>query len=52
MALAQDDEVVQALLLNRLNEALDEGVCVRRPESSLADRDSPVLKVPIDGLGL
>jgi hypothetical protein len=37
---AEDHEVVQALLLNRLNHPFDEGVRVRCPEGCLANVDA------------
>ena len=43
--LTKNNEVVEALLLDRLDEPLHEGVRVRRPEGRFIDRDSAVLEI-------
>jgi hypothetical protein len=49
--LAKDHEVVQAFLLDCLDESLDVGIRVRGAEGGLPDLDLCVSQVLINGLG-
>jgi len=49
--LAEDHEVIEALLLDRLNEPLHEGVRVRRPEGRATHLDSGLGQILVDRRG-